>query len=116
MAEEGGFDRARMEEFAKKANNDIIGGYVAAMCSLGDALGLFRVLADKGPATSAELASRAEVDERYTREWLAALVCAGYLTYESADGRFTLPAEHAAVTNRNGNSHARAPRAPIERT
>ena len=32
------------------------------------------------------------------------------------DRALTAPAEHAVVTNRNGNSHVRAARAPIERT
>jgi 2-polyprenyl-3-methyl-5-hydroxy-6-metoxy-1,4-benzoquinol methylase len=37
---------------------------------LGDRLGLYRALHEGGPATSAELAIRAGVDERYAREWL----------------------------------------------
>jgi hypothetical protein len=37
---------------------------------LGDVLGLYRVLAERGPLTSAELADEAGVDERYAREWL----------------------------------------------
>ncbi len=37
---------------------------------VGDRLGLYRALHDGGPATSAELAGRAGIDERYAREWL----------------------------------------------
>src|ERR1700736_1730589 len=37
---------------------------------IGDRLGLYRTLANEGPATSAELARRAGIDERYAREWL----------------------------------------------
>ncbi|HEY3083640.1 MAG TPA: class I SAM-dependent methyltransferase, partial [Chloroflexota bacterium] len=102
MVAQPGFDRARMEAFSQKANNDIVGGYIAAMCSLGDALGLFRILAEKGPSTSLELATRAEVDERYAREWLAALACAGYLEYDPDDRRFALPPEHAAALAQEG--------------
>jgi 2-polyprenyl-3-methyl-5-hydroxy-6-metoxy-1,4-benzoquinol methylase len=37
---------------------------------LGDRLGLYRALHEGGPATAAELATRAGIDERYAREWL----------------------------------------------
>ena len=37
---------------------------------LGDRLGLYAALAQGGPATSAELAARAGIAERYAREWL----------------------------------------------
>jgi SAM-dependent methyltransferase len=102
MVDQPGLDRAKMDAFVRKANDDLVGGYVAAMCRLGDALGLFRALAERGPATSAELAAGAEVDERYAREWLAAMACAGYLEHDAAGGRFTLPPEHAPVLAQEG--------------
>ncbi|HEY4727129.1 MAG TPA: SAM-dependent methyltransferase, partial [Actinomycetes bacterium] len=37
---------------------------------LGERLGLYRALAEGGPATSAELAERTGTVERYVREWL----------------------------------------------
>ncbi|MBI2781392.1 MAG: class I SAM-dependent methyltransferase [Chloroflexi bacterium] len=37
---------------------------------LGDRLGLYRALHTGGPATAADLAARAGIDERYAREWL----------------------------------------------
>src|SRR5215208_2947217 len=37
---------------------------------MGDRLGLYRALAEGGPATSTELASRTGTHERYIREWL----------------------------------------------
>jgi SAM-dependent methyltransferase len=103
MDSQEGLDQAKVEAFNQKANNDISGGYIAAMCSLGDELGLFRVLAERGPSTSAELAARAEVNERYAREWLAALTCAGYLERNPGDGRFTLPPEHVPTLAEEGS-------------
>ncbi|WP_146925112.1 class I SAM-dependent methyltransferase [Cellulomonas xylanilytica] len=64
---------------------------------LGDRLGLWRTLASVGPVTSAELAEHAGLAERYVREWVSAQAAAGYVTYDAATQRFTLPAEHAAV-------------------
>jgi len=87
---------ATTEEFMVKAMHDLAGMMTALMATMGDKLGLFRALT-KGPATSAELAERAHVNERYAREWLGGMTCAGYLTHDAASGRFTLPPEHAAV-------------------
>jgi hypothetical protein len=58
-----------------------------------------------GPATSAELAARAEVHERYAREWLGAMASAGYVEYDPASRRFTLPAEHTPVLAQEGGPY-----------
>lgn len=89
------------EAFVTRVMDDMSGGMVSIMCALGDQLGLFRALAEQGPADSAGLAARTGLDERYLREWLLCLSSAGYLTAEKADEegreRFVLPPEHAAV-------------------
>jgi SAM-dependent methyltransferase len=72
------------------------------LTSIGDQLGLFKELDSNGPATSDELAERAGINERYAREWLSGLACAGYLTYDSATTRFALPPEHAPVLAHEG--------------
>ena len=68
---------------------------------LGDRLGLFRALADGGPATSAGLAGRTGLEERYVREWLEQQAVSGILEAdgsEDADARrYTLPAGHREV-------------------
>jgi SAM-dependent methyltransferase len=87
---------ATTHDFVGKAMNDLAGMMTALMATMGDKLGLFRALA-QGPATPAELAGRAQVNERYAREWLGGMTCAGYLTHDAASGRFTLPVEHAPV-------------------
>jgi DNA-binding IclR family transcriptional regulator len=72
------------------------------MASIGDRLGLFQQLAH-GPATSAQLATRADINERYAREWLGAMASAGYVEYDPASERFTLPAEHLPVLVRRND-------------
>ena len=74
----------------------------ALLASLGDRLGLFKDLAAHGPATSAELAKRTGLNERYLREWLGGLAAADYLTYDTGSKRFALPAEHAAALAQEG--------------
>jgi SAM-dependent methyltransferase len=90
-------DQAKLEAFGGKVFGDIGGTFASLMCVLGDRLGLFKDLAAHGPATSAELAARAGVTERYAREWLGGMASAGYLEYDPTARRFTLPPEHAAI-------------------
>ncbi len=90
-------DSAKLETFVNKVVGDMSGTYSSIMCTLGDRLGLFKELDAHGPAMSGELAARASINERYAREWLSALACAGYLDYAPETQRFTLPPEHAMV-------------------
>ena len=95
-------DQAKAEAFVGKVLADTAGLAVTVMSSIGDRLGLFKNLAELGPATSEELAERAHVNERYAREWLGAMACAGYLEYDPATLRFTLPPEHVPVLAQEG--------------
>src|SRR5438309_5718304 len=52
---------------------------------LGEALGVYRALSERGGQTSSELADRIGLDERYLREWLQGQAVAGYLTAEGTD-------------------------------
>jgi len=69
----------------------------SALVVIGDKLGLYDALAKAGPLTSAGLAQRTGTNERYCREWLLAQAAGGYLEYDQASCRYTLPPEHAAV-------------------
>jgi SAM-dependent methyltransferase len=69
---------------------------------LGDRLGFYQTLSDKGSLTSAELATYTETHERYVREWLEQQTVTGILQVddEQADARsrkYRLPAGHAEV-------------------
>lgn len=66
------------------------------MVRLGDQLGLYRAL-KAAPMTAAELAAKCEVAERYTLEWLSHQAASGYLEYDPASAKFTLPEEQAMV-------------------
>src|SRR5688572_10890172 len=64
---------------------------------IGDRLGLYDALAEAGPLTSAELARRTGTVERYVREWLLNQAAGGFVEYDAASRRYSLPAEHAAA-------------------
>ena len=88
-------DEARVHAFVEKAVGDLGGALTASLVVIGDKLGLYRAMGDSEPVTPAELAERTGTSERCVREWLAAQAASGYLTYDAATGRYTLPAEHA---------------------
>ena len=70
------------------------GAVTAAMIHLGDRLGLFRALADaRHPLTSAELAERTGLAERWVREWAYNQAAAGLIVADTGGDaeRFSLP-------------------------
>lgn len=88
-------DEARVHEFVHKALGDVGSALTASLVVIGDRLGLYRAMADGQPTTPAELAKRTATTERSVREWLSAQAAAGYVEYDAATGRYTLPPEHA---------------------
>jgi 2-polyprenyl-3-methyl-5-hydroxy-6-metoxy-1,4-benzoquinol methylase len=90
-------DEARLEEFVGRVVTDMSAAISAPLTMLGDKLGLYRAMAGAGPLTSAEIAQKAECDERLVREWLANQVAGGYVEYDADADRYELPAEHAMV-------------------
>ena len=84
-------------EFVHKALGDIGAALTASLVVVGDKVGLYKALAGSGGLTPTDLAARTKTSERYVREWCSAQAAAGYLTYEPASGRFSLPDAHAAA-------------------
>jgi SAM-dependent methyltransferase len=97
MAIQPSLDMEKVQHFAFKTLGDVIGTQMDMLNLIADRLGLFQTLAASGPITSDEFAEKAQINERYGREWLSAMACHGTLTYDNATKRFTLPPEHAAV-------------------
>ncbi len=97
-------DADKVEEFAGRLLNLYASGLLTYMVDIGHRTGLFEAAAI-GPATSQELAARAGRQERYVREWAAALATGHVLEYDPASRRFTLPAEHAACLTGAGASN-----------
>jgi 2-polyprenyl-3-methyl-5-hydroxy-6-metoxy-1,4-benzoquinol methylase len=97
MSVAASIDSAKQDAFVGQVLANTSGAMVTTLAALGDRLGLFKTLAASGPATSAEIAARAGIVERYAREWLGGMMSAGYLTYDPATRRFALPPEHVAA-------------------
>jgi SAM-dependent methyltransferase len=93
-------DWKKARSFLEKVSGDAGAAMFGAMSYIGDRLGIFKSLADAGAVTSAQLAERTGLSERYLREWLSAMACAGYVEFEPKAGTFSMPAEHAMVLAR----------------
>src|ERR671910_30799 len=84
----------------------IFGNAVAALelytVYLGERLGLYRALAEGGPASSSQLADRTGTAERYVREWLEQHAASGLIDVDEPRAaplvrRYRLPPEHIPV-------------------
>lgn len=94
------FDARKAEAFAGRMVGTLSEAALALMTSLGHRTGLFDALAGAPASSSAELAARAGLTERYVREWLAVMVTSQVVDYDPATRRYTLPAEHGAFLTR----------------
>ena len=86
-------DQARLETFMGKMVGDMGAAMSGALVITGAKLGLYKGLAESGPASSTELAQRLGLAERYVREWLAAQAASGFVEYDEATGLFSLSPE-----------------------
>jgi SAM-dependent methyltransferase len=85
---------------------------IALLLSIGHQTGLLENMAVLAPATSAEIASIAGLDERYVREWLGGVVCASIVDYDPEKRTYHLPSHHAPALTRAGGPDNVAKLAP----
>lgn len=73
---------------------------LALMISVGHRTRLFDTMATLPPATSARIAEAANLNERYVREWLGAMVTGRIVTYDASSKTYALPRDHAECLTR----------------
>ena len=100
MTIEQHFDQTRSEAFVGRLLDDLNGGAVMIMTSIGHRTGLFDVMAGLSPSTSEQIAEAANLNERYVREWLGAMVVGKIVEHDPEDETYYLPPEHAAWLTR----------------
>lgn len=90
-------ETTRRDELVERLFMNAIGAFDLFSVYLGDELGLYRALAEKGPLTSSELAEAAGIHERYAREWLEQQAASELLELEpnGDERRFRLPEGYA---------------------
>ena len=89
------------EEFAGRMVGAIDAASMALLLSIGHQTKLFDTLATLPPATSAQIADAAGLDERYVREWLGGLVAGRVVDYDPMALTYAVPGHRAAVLTRS---------------
>lgn len=88
------------EAFVEKMLGVANGAGLALMTSIGHRTGLFDTMAELPPSSSQEIADEADLNERYVREWLGAMVTGEVVIYDPQQDTYFLPPEHASVLTR----------------
>ena len=91
-------EQARRDALVERLFGAAVGAFDLCGVYIGDRLGLYRALAERGPVSATELASAAGIKERYALEWLEQQAASAILDLvDSDDGvqRFALPPGHA---------------------
>lgn len=90
-------DQEKLDALVGRLMGEISAGYGGVMVAIGDKLGLYKSMADAGPASSREIARRSGCVERYVREWLNAQVAGGYVDYHPSSATYELNPEQATI-------------------
>src|SRR5689334_15578484 len=90
----------KTEALLNKYVNVLNHAAIGMMTAIGHRSGLFDVMGTLAASTSAQIAVAARLNERYVREWLGAMVTGGIVEFYPEQGKYLLPAEHAAILTR----------------
>jgi 2-polyprenyl-3-methyl-5-hydroxy-6-metoxy-1,4-benzoquinol methylase len=88
------------DEFSGRIAAAIDGASLALLLSIGHQTSLLDTMAGHSPATSAQIAEAAGLNERYVREWLAGMTTGHVVDYDPETDTYTLPAHRASVLTR----------------
>ena len=99
-AQEIPFDATKAEAFAGSLLQNLNHGAWCLMASIGHRTGLFDTMRDLPASTVQDIARAANLNERYVREWLGAMVTAGVVDVDATSTFYSLPPEHAAMLTR----------------
>lgn len=89
-------DQDRLKEFMQRYAADQAATMHAATVVVGDQLGLYRALAERGPMTARQLAADRGCQPRLVQEWANAQVASAYCEFDPATGQYWMTPEQAA--------------------
>jgi SAM-dependent methyltransferase len=95
------FEQAKADAFSGRMMEIFNSSALALMISLGHRTGLFDAMTRRPHATSLQLADEANLNERYVREWLGAMVTGRIVDHDAREKTYHLPAEHSAWLSRS---------------
>lgn len=94
------FDEKKAEQFSEELFQMLNGGTLALMISVGHRTGLFDKMRTMEPAGYETIAARTNLQPRYVKEWLGAMVTGRIIEYDEQSDTYKLPPEHAAFLTR----------------
>jgi SAM-dependent methyltransferase len=95
-------DQSKAETFAGRMLDVLNSSLLGLMISIGHQTNLFDVMSRlPSPSTTTEIAKAANLNERYVREWLGAMVTAKIIEYNRDTSKYRLPPEHAAFLTKD---------------
>lgn len=92
--------RETTEEFTERIAATLDGASLTILLSIGHQTGLLDTMAGLAPATSAQIADAAGLNERYVREWLGGMTTGHVVEYDADTATYSLPAHRAGVLTR----------------
>lgn len=93
------------QQFAGRMLGIVNDGALALMISVGHQTKLFDTMSNMPAATSEQIAQAANLNERYVREWLSAMVTGRIVEYDPQAKTFSLPATHAQWLTRSAREN-----------
>lgn len=97
---------ASRRELIDQVIADVGGAFVSGLGYIGDRLGLFHALVEYGPISSQALSGKLSLDERYLREWLDAMVSAGYVEVDPESGYWMTPEQESVLADEKSPTFA----------
>ena len=98
------FNEARAGAFAEVLLDTLNKSSLSFMLSIGHRSGLFDAMSEMDFTKSEEIAANTNLNERYVREWLGAMVTGGIIEYTAESKTYRLPPEHAAFLTRKAGA------------
>ena len=98
------YNHVKAQQFAGFLLDTLNKSALSFMISIGHRSGLFDTLGKMDYATSSAIAGQANLDERYVREWLGAMVTGRIVDYSAESKTYRLPEEHAAFLTRQAGA------------
>ena len=91
-------------DFSQYLIDIINAGSLSIMLSIGHRTRIFDIMTQiTSPSTVREIASKSNLNERYVKEWLGAMVTGKIVDYDSSTNKFLLPKEKAQYLTRQKN-------------
>ena len=90
-------DQKKTDTFERKMIDILNKRSLVLMTSIGSQTGLFDTMGKLSPSTSEAIAVATDLNERYVREWLGAMVTGKIVDYDSLHRTYWLPPEHARM-------------------